>query len=211
MKKIVIDGRRLRMSTGRYTRQLLTYLEKIDQENEYLVLINEDDKGAWKPSNKNFRIKVVPYQHYSLGEQIGMAWFLYRQKADLVHFTMPQQPILYFKKHITTIHDLTVIRYKNAKKSLFIYNFKQFVFKVLIQLESRLSKQILTVTEYSKRDIADYTRVSPNKITATHLASDPINDRLYFLIAQSLVIHKFAELRIRKTVPWRHSSINNVQ
>ena len=175
-KKIIIDGRALRLSTGRYTRKLLEYLQDVDKENTYIVAINEDDRSHWKPREKNnFSRVVVPYRHYSFGEQIGFAWFLYRQRADLVHFTMPQQPILYFKRSITTIHDLIMLQFHNpGDKNEYVYRIKQAIFKIFIKIIARSSNHILTVSKYSKTDIVNYTGVKPSKISVTYNAADKI-------------------------------------
>ena len=37
--KIVVDARELRTSTGRYVERLLKYLQEIDQQHDYVVLL----------------------------------------------------------------------------------------------------------------------------------------------------------------------------
>ena len=37
--KIVIDARTLRTSTGRYIERLIHYLQKIDNKNDYVILL----------------------------------------------------------------------------------------------------------------------------------------------------------------------------
>lgn len=55
MKKIAIDARELRTSTGRYIERLLHYLQKIDTENDYIVLLKPKDVAGWLPSNYSIR------------------------------------------------------------------------------------------------------------------------------------------------------------
>ncbi len=174
--KIVIDGRGLRLSTGRYTRKLLDYLQKLDTQNQYVVLINPEDESAWTPlkQSTNFERITVNYRHYSFGEQISFARYLYGMKADLVHFTMPQQPLLYLRPKVTTIHDLILLRFKNVQKSKLDFAIKQFVFRYFVKVVARQSKIVLTVTDFVKKDIADYTGISPDKIVRTHLSADKI-------------------------------------
>lgn len=112
MKKIVIDARAYSSSTGRYARKLIEYLEQLEagrSDREYVVLLFSTEFDQYEPTRPNFSKKVADYPHYGFAEQLGFLWFLYRQRADLVHFTMPQQPVLYFKRHITTVHDLTLL------------------------------------------------------------------------------------------------------
>ena len=51
MTTIAIDARELRTSTGRYIERLLYYLQKIDTEHDYVVLLKPQDVAGWKSSN----------------------------------------------------------------------------------------------------------------------------------------------------------------
>ena len=170
MVKIAIDARRLRESTGRYTRELLRELQELDSENEYHVIIHTKDQTHWSPSAKNFSLHVVPYDAYTFGEQIGFARFLQKLNADVVHFTMPQQPLLYFGKRVTTIHDLTLVRFKNLDKNRLIYAIEQQLFKFLLRNVARRSKVVITPTKYVRDDISDYANISVDKIVVTYEA-----------------------------------------
>src|SRR5680860_1383161 len=108
MSRIAIDARIISTSTGRYVERLLTYLQDIDKENEYLVLVKKKDLDYWKPKNKNFKVVEADFQEFRFLEQIGFLKFLNGLDADLVHFTMPHHPILYRRPFVTTIHDLTM-------------------------------------------------------------------------------------------------------
>ena len=175
-KKIAIDARRLRASTGRYTRELLDALQDIDQENEYHVIVHTEDQTHWSPRNENFYLHVVPYDHYTFSEQLGLARFLQKLKVDLVHFTMPQQPLLYFGKRVTTVHDLTLIRFKNLDKNRIIYAIEQTIFKLLLWNVARRSKHLITPTKFVKNDIVDYAGLKKSKVTHTYEANASMAD-----------------------------------
>ena len=107
--RIAIDARIINSSTGRYVAKLLEHLQDIDSSNQYIVLVREKDKNYWKPSVNNFSVIVAEFDNYSFAEQIGFKKLLDSLKPDLVHFCMPQQPILYRGRKVTTIHDLSLI------------------------------------------------------------------------------------------------------
>jgi glycosyltransferase involved in cell wall biosynthesis len=172
MKKIAIDARIINSSTGRYIERLLTHLQKIDTENEYIVLVRKKDYRYWKPVSKNFSVRIADYKNYSLGEQIGFAIFLYRLNVDLVHFCMPQQPILYLKPCITSIHDLTLLKTYNSDKNWLIYHFKQFIGRGVFWWAAHKSRYILTISDYSRNDILSRYKISPLKVIRTYLAAD---------------------------------------
>lgn len=172
MTKIVIDARIISSSTGRYIERLLTYLEKIDHINEYVVLVPEKDVDYWKPSNKNFKVEICNYKNFSVNEQLGFALQLYRLKADLVHFCMPQQPILYLKPSITTMHDLILLQVYNSDKNWLIFHLKQLVGRFVFLYLAHKSRYIITPSNYSKKEYLQRYRIKPNKVVTTYLAAD---------------------------------------
>lgn len=174
MVKIAIDARRLRQSTGRYTRELLRHLQELDNENEYHVIVHTNDQTHWSPTARNFHLHVVPYDSYTFGEQLGFAWYLQKLNADLVHFTMPQQPLLYFGKRVTTIHDLTLVRFQNLDKNKLVYMVEQTIFKFLLKNVARRSKIVVTPSKYVRDDIADYAKIDKDKIVVTYEAEAPL-------------------------------------
>ena len=178
---IAIDARRLRATTGRYTRELLNNLQKIDSNNIYHVIIHEKDEGKWQPNAKNFKLHIVPWDHYTLGEQFGFLKFLNSLNPDLIHFTMPQQPFFYNKPKVTTVHDLTLVKFKSGVHNPVIYTLKQSIFKLLLKKVIRTSLDVYTLAEYTKAEIAAYGNVSSSKIVVAHPASDAMakKDRVY--------------------------------
>lgn len=173
MKKIVIDARIISSTTGRYIERLLSHLQEIDHENEYIVLVRKKDYRYWKPTNPNFKLKIADYKNYSFSEQIGFALFLYSLKADLVHFCMPQQPLLYFKPSVTTIHDLTLLKVYNSDKNWLIYHIKQFIGRFVFWCVAHKTRFILTISDYSKNEILERYKLPVTKVIRTYLAADP--------------------------------------
>lgn len=171
-KRIVIDARIINSTTGRYVERLLTYLEAIDHENEYIVLVPTKDLDYWVPKNKNFTVRETNVKNYSFGEQLGFAVFLYKLKADLVHFCMPQQPLLYFKPHVTTVHDLTLLRTYNSDKNWLIFHLKQLVGRFVFWWVAHSSRYILTPTHFTQQDFLSFSQISKHKVKTIYLAAD---------------------------------------
>ena len=175
MAHIVIDARIINSSTGKYIEYLLHYLQKVDQKNRYTVLIPEKDKDHWKPSAKNFTVVFANQPKYSFAEQFGLALLLYRLKPDLVNFCMPQQPLLYFGKRVTTIHDTTLVRYENIDSNPIVYKIKKLVFVLLLRNVIFRSKAILTPTEYVRQDLLDFSSMRySSKIHTVLLAGEVV-------------------------------------
>ena len=171
--KIIIDARVIKSSTGTYVERLLHYIQKLDNVNSYTILIPEKDAGFWKPTAKNFDLKLVNFANYSWSEQTKFKQFLDEAKPDLVHFCMPQQPMFYGGKTVTTFHDLTLLKIGPEGKNPLIHNFKKLVGGVVFNRVAHESDAIICPTNYTKRDLLKfYPKLDPNKITVTYEASD---------------------------------------
>lgn len=176
--RIAIDARIINSSTGRYVERLLHYLELIDRTNSYIVLVPTKDKEFWQPTNPNFQIQTVDFKNYSLAEQTGFKSYLDDLAADLVHFCMPQQPVLYKGAHVTTFHDLTLLNTYNSDKNWVVYHAKQLVGRYVFRRVAHTSRHILVPTEYTKQAVVEALKVTPDKITVTYEAADKASGAL---------------------------------
>jgi glycosyltransferase involved in cell wall biosynthesis len=177
MKRIVIDARELRTSTGRYMERLLHYLQELDRKHEYIVLLKPGDIASWNPTNANFNKLVCPHKEFGFDEQLGFKKQLDRLNADLVHFGMVQQPVWYRGKAVTTVHDLTTMRFSNPSKNSAIFTFKQQVYKYVVWRVAHKSEALLAPSRFVAEDVVRYTGVKPGKITVTHEAADEIEGK----------------------------------
>ncbi|HVX24102.1 MAG TPA: glycosyltransferase family 1 protein [Candidatus Saccharimonadales bacterium] len=174
MSKIVIDARELRTSTGRYIERLLYYLQRIDQKHDYTILLKPQDMTSWRPSNPRFQAMVCTYKEFTFGEQLGFKKQLAGLSADLVHFGMTQQPVLYRGRTVTTVHDLTTTRFQNPDKNPVLYKVKQCVYRWVIKRVARKSTALLTPTQFVKDDLVAFSGIDPAKVIVTLEAADPI-------------------------------------
>lgn len=173
---IVIDARELRTTTGRYVERLLHYLQEVDTDrsHRYTILLKPKDMDGWAPTSKRFTKVACPYKEFTFAEQIGLLWQLIKLRPDLVHFTMVQQPILYQGKVVTTMQDLTTLRFTNPSKNTLVFKTKQWVYKWVNYIAARKSIAIITPTEYVKDDVARHMHANSRKITVTLEAGDTI-------------------------------------
>jgi glycosyltransferase involved in cell wall biosynthesis len=178
MKKIVIDARSLRTSTGRYVELLLHYLQEVDTDlsHRYVVLLKPKDMDSWEPTSKRFTKVACRYKEFTFAEQVGIFGQLIKLGPNLTHFAMVQQPILYQGKVVTTMHDLTTLRFDNPSKNSFIFKVKQQVYRWVNYISAHKSKAIIVPSEYVKDDVARAMRLNSRKITVTYEAAEPIED-----------------------------------
>lgn len=174
---IAIDARIVNTSTGRYVERLLTYLEKQDTgEHTFSVLVPSKDINYWKPTKKNFTVIAADYHWYTFEEQLGFYLYLKRLNADLVHFCMPQQPLLYTGLSVTTVHDLNLLHItENEGMSTPMLKVKQRIFEYLLRTVMKRSAYILSPTEFGKQDMLKFQKIPEEKIVVTYEAADLVS------------------------------------
>ncbi|MEO5690986.1 MAG: glycosyltransferase family 1 protein [Candidatus Saccharimonadales bacterium] len=176
MKKIIIDARIIDSSTGIYIQRLLHFLNKNhSSEFEFVILVPQKSLEKWASAYSNLTVAESNEGPYSLAEQTSFVSTLKSHAPDLVHFTMPQQPFLWIKPAVTTIHDLTLVRFDNIDINPFVYKVKKAIFVSLLRAIMARSKAVIAPTHYVKQDIVDYFGAKyESKIIVTHEAGVPV-------------------------------------
>lgn len=154
---IVLDVRILETSTGRYMQRLIEHINDkyCNDGHKYTAIMPNKYVKKWQHRLPNLSIVGSDAKWYTMSEQIQFRSLLASLKPDLVHFTMPQQPILWHGKSITTVHDMTLIRFDNIDSSdnKYVYKFKKSVFNILMQKIMRGSSAIITPTNFVRKDL----------------------------------------------------------
>ena len=169
---IVVDARIINSTTGRYVERLLTYLQDIDLVNTYSVLVRAKDISFWTPTNPNFTVRVADFDNYSLAEQTKFNRFLKKLHPDLVHFCMPQQPIAYKGKKVTTFHDFTLVKTYNSDKNWLAFHAKQLVGKYVFKKVAKDNDHLIAISEFTKKELLDFTGVNEEKVSLVYESSD---------------------------------------
>ena len=173
MPKVLIDARESGSSTGRYIDKLIENLMKLNiSEYRFNLLTKPGRSGFLKDKIPNSFIVLSDVKEFSIDEQTKLNKQISKTGSDLVHFGMAQQPIRYKGDVITTIHDLTTLRFNNPDKNYSVFKFKQYVYGKIIKIAVNKSKYVITPSEYVKKDLINYTGISGTKIKVTHEAAD---------------------------------------
>jgi len=196
MKNIGIDARMLgnkHGGIGRYVLALSESLLEIDKENNYFLFYNssasEEDLVIYKKFS-NCQLVKVSARHYSFNEQTLFLMSLNSKKLDLVHFPNFNVPLLYNRPFVVTIHDLVHHKISGAKKSRFLH-FQMY--KKIIANAARKAKQIITVSEYSKKDIASFLKIPLEKIRVIYEGtslSPNISQSQIEKVKESFLLHR---------------------
>jgi len=220
--KIGIDARLIRETgVGRYIRNLVLNLEKIDNKNSYVLFVRNEDihNSEFIIHNSRFKTVEVNLPWHSLNEQLEFPKILYKESLDLVHFPYFSVPISYNKPFIVTIHDLIIHHFPTGKASThpsIIYMFKILGYKYVISKACKNAKKIIAVSKSTKEEIVDHLKIPQDKIKVIYEGVDPkisnlksqisnksqntkysILNTKYFLFVGNVYPHKNSERMIK--------------
>lgn len=156
MKKIGIDVRMIEHSgIGVRIQNILKYLPKDSKEFEFILFGDKPTLQKY-PFTSHFPIVQFNASVYSIGEFLGHPEMKNMDILDIPHFNLP---IKYFRKCVVTVHDLTpyVMREYFPQISKRVY--LQVVFRLLKKV-----KKVITVSEYTKKDLLKEFRFHEDKI-----------------------------------------------
>jgi len=162
---------------GRYTRNLVTELQLIDNKNTYILFsISKNISGIQKSlHNKNFSVKKADMRWHTIREQIAFPKLLEKESLDLIHFPYFSVPILYNKPYVITIHDLILHHFPTGEASTLpspIYKLKHAAYKMIIEKAAKNAQKIIAVSDATKREIIDHLHVPENKIVVIYEGID---------------------------------------
>lgn len=169
--RIVIDGRLWSESgIGRYIRNLVLNLQKLDQKNEYFILHLKKDYDTLVYHN-NFNKVLANFRWYGISEQLILPRLLNSLNPDLVHFPHFNVPILYKGKYVVTIHDLIHQHFQMKRATTrdpLTYKIKKYGYKRVFASAAKKSAAIFTPSEFIKNQIVSEWGVDRNKIIVTY-------------------------------------------
>lgn len=157
---------------GRYIRNLVTALDRLDQENEYILFARRKDREAIKKllQHKNWKIIPVDIHWHTITEQFLFASVINKENLDLMHFPYFSLPILYRKPFVVTIHDLIIHHFPTGKAStlpLPLYQVKRFGYEQVLHHAVKRGKKIIVPLSAVQKDLVKAYHVPETKIAIT--------------------------------------------
>jgi glycosyltransferase involved in cell wall biosynthesis len=158
---------------GRYGLELTKALLEADKENRYVLFVRDVMKfrKAGFEHYSNARLVEANYRHYSIAEQVVFPMLLLRQDLDLMHFLNFNVPLAYRKPYVVTIHDVVHVRLPGNKRRRV---FHRIAMRTVLQSAADHAKRVLTVSQFSKREIVDVLKTPAYKIDVIYEAATPV-------------------------------------
>ena len=146
---------------GIYIENLVSYLDKNEDENKYILFFNEREFGDFVPHSSCIHMVKTSAQIESISEQILFPRELLREKLDHMFFSHPYIPLLYRRKSTILLIDLIAYFYpeKHLKWWLLQY-WKSFMLRHSIQS----SDTVIVLSEILKHDLIEIFDIQEEKI-----------------------------------------------
>ncbi len=169
--RIGIDARALGSGGGgdeNYTRNVVRALGAVDHDNDYTLFLTP---GLPQPMISNTeRMRRVTLYPKNLQARIllSMPVAVARERVDVLH-AQYLAPLLCPSRLVVTVHDISFEHYPEFFTPAAVTQLR-----ALVPLTIRRAAKVLTVSEYSKRDIVRRYCVPPDKVVVAHGQADPM-------------------------------------
>jgi len=173
--KIGIDGRGAKWyrgtGIGTYTYQLISSLNTIDKINEYLLFMPESSVSDISFSN-NFHIENISEGNLNnFWDEVNIPNILTNKDIEIYH--VPQNGVGLPKEKncpfVITLHDVIPLKMPETVGETFLKIFNNDMPSIVSSCDG-----IITVSEFSKEDIAKSFNYPKEKIFVTYLAAEEI-------------------------------------
>lgn len=119
-----------------------------------------DDMTGAKPIVLNWPLRYF-------WPELRLSYEMLARKPDILFVPSRALPLVLPLKTVATIHDIGFIRYPDERKTL-----SREYLTITSRRAARMATHILTVSEFSKKEIVELFDIPPQKITVTHLGYD---------------------------------------
>ena len=145
-----------------YYRELIKELVKIRSEHTFLLYHSSAEVAKYVNASDQFGLKRIFPSHRTLRIPFSMPRRAYLDNLDLFHAQFIVPPFLKCKT-VTTIPDIAFEHYPQ-----FFSGYQRAWSKALIRSSAKRADHIITVSEYSKKDLIETYGISEEKITVTY-------------------------------------------
>ncbi|GKS59002.1 hypothetical protein YTPLAS18_25290 [Nitrospira sp.] len=167
--RVVIAAWHLRdfnVGLGRYARELIEGLGRVDHVNDYLVLLPEG--GTVFPARPNVRYRTirVPLFKRRVWEQLTP---LFGGRCDILHFPYDSCVAWKRSKFVVTIHDLKPLVVGPKPRGR---NLNQFIEQAVVGDRWSMIDHVVTDSRCSQRDIVAHLPVASDRVTVVYPGVD---------------------------------------
>ncbi len=158
--------------TETYARGLLDGLRHIGTSHEFVLFLNRES-AEWKPAadsgfatvvcsvNAVRRGKRFVYEHLFLRREIR------KHRIDLLHSLGYTSPLFLQCPTVVSVHDLNFLAFGSLMKFA-----RRTMLRLAVKEAVLRSNRVITISEFSRREILKTYKVPAEKVVVTYLAAD---------------------------------------
>ncbi len=185
--RICIDARPIinkQTGLGRYTYNIINALKKIDNQNDYLILVDAQlspTHPVFDGNNDRFVYKKCPIPGVTVQQQLQLRQFLADERIDVYHYPHFDLPIAVARRYpaVFTVHDLTYLLHRGVFRGA--EALKKWYTHQIMRLGIGVAQKIIAVSDSTKKDLVDYFHLNgsaSSKVTTIYEACEPNFERL---------------------------------
>ncbi len=171
-----------RRGYGRYTRALMTAVLELDQRNQYALFVDsESDEFPLPPGVEVCRVATsAPAvkaagadSRRSVTDMWAVASAIRRSRVDLVYFPTDYTYVPFYigAPRLVTVHDAIAEMFPDL---VFPTLRSKFFYRAKIRSGIRQARLLITVSEFSRRQLVEKLRIAPARLRVVSEAADPI-------------------------------------
>jgi glycosyltransferase involved in cell wall biosynthesis len=163
----------LNSGSGRFAKKNIEIFQQLDNENEYFIYYHSGfDITNFRGDLSNFHFIKIPTKSALIfrrfAEQVVLPWYCWKDGIDRLLSTNNVGCIPLMSKNVMMILDLAHWKEGNTN-SRFIH--KAYL-KTLQWISAKVSRTIITISEFSKLDITKTLGVEERKVVVNYLGID---------------------------------------
>jgi len=171
---IGIDGNEAntknKVGIGQFAFQLLTHFQKIDHKNRYTIYLSSSPNKDLPKETKNWKYKIIGPRKF---------WTQWRLPLEL--YTTQDRPDIFFSPShysprfspIPTVCSIMDLSYINSPSEFTKKDFHQL--KNWTAYSVKKATRVITISNFTKKEIQKHYQIPGSKITVAHLATDKPN------------------------------------
>jgi len=195
MIKIGIDGHNLEQSRAGVARTLLEELKGLSKipfvrENiRFIIYFKTNPPTDLILNDPICEKKVLPHfirPSSVIFYNIILPFYALRDRVDFCYFPCYMLPLFYYGKAIVTLHDVAYEAHSEWFKPYYRYSYH-----ILSRRAAKLASAVITISDFSKREIMKYYKIASEKIWSIPLAPSDIFKRIDDIVKQIAVKKKY--------------------
>ena len=163
-----------KVGVGVYALNLVKEIAKLNYENKYYIVIQDDEHSLDDIENRNFQFLSIQSKIFRklifrfFLEQFIIPYIAVKNKIDIIHSLHYSFPLFApGVKRVVTIHDMTFFKFPQYHELI-----KRYYFRFFTCLAAKFADRVITISESTKKDFLAITGAKKDKTDLIYLGKE---------------------------------------